>query len=151
MRHNRTLAGPPKGPYTKARILRAEAAMQGLQTRLTRMELLEAEMSDVMNDRERGEERKYQMDQEMLFKAEVRRNKLLGQWLAEAFGMGPAETEEYAKAVVMADLDEPGIEDVMRKVMADINERGTDITEDQVRAKISELNGLAVQQLREEG
>ena len=51
--------------------------------------------------------------------------------------MGPAETEEYAKAVVMADLDEPGIEDVMRKVMADVAERGTDITEGQVRAKIS--------------
>ena len=108
-------------------------------------------MSDVMNDRERGEERKYQMDQEMQFKADARRNKLLGQWLAEAFGMGPAETEEYAKAVVVADLDEPGIEDVIRKVMADIDERGTDITEDQVRAKMSELNGVAVQQLREEG
>ena len=108
-------------------------------------------MSDVMNNRERGEERKYQMDQEMQFKVEARRNKLLGQWLAEAFGMGPAETKEYAKAVVIADLDEPGIEDVMRKVMADIGERGTNITEDQVRAKISELNGVAVQQLREEG
>ena len=108
-------------------------------------------MSDVINDRERGEERKYQMDQEMQFKAEARRNKLLGQWLAEAFGMGPAETEEYAKAVVMADFDEPGIEDVMRKVIADIAERGTDITEDQVRAKISELDGVAMQQLLGEG
>ena len=151
MRHNRTLAGSPKDPYIKARILRAEAATQGLQTRLTLMELLEADMSDVMNDRERGEERKYQMDQEMQFKVDARRNKLLGQWLAEAFGMGPAETKEYAKAVVIADLDESGIEDVMRKVMADIDERGTDITEDQVRAKIFELNGVAVQQLREEG
>ena len=108
-------------------------------------------MSDVINDRERGEERKYQMEQEMQFKVDARRNKLLGQWLAEAFGMGPAETEEYAKAVVMADLDEPGIEDVIRKVMADIDERGTDITEDQVRAKIFELNGVAVEQLGEEG
>ena len=151
MRHNRMLAGLPKGPYIKARILRAEAATQGLQTRLTRREVLEADMSDVINDRERGEERKYQMEQEMQFKVDARRNKLLGQWLAEAFGMGPAETKEYAKAVVMADLDEPGIEDVIRKVMADIDERGTDITEDQVRAKIFELNGVAVEQLREEG
>ena len=108
-------------------------------------------MSNVIKDRERGEERKYQMEQEIQFKAEARRNKLLGQWLAEAFGMGPSETKEYAKAVIMADLDEPGIEDVMRKVMADIDERGTDITEDQVRAKISELDAVAVQQLREEG
>ena len=108
-------------------------------------------MSDVMNDRERGEELKYQMDQEMQFKAEARRNKLLGEWLAGEFGMGPAETEAYAKEVVIADLDEPGVEDVMRKVMADIAGRGADITEDQVRAKISELDGVAVQQLREEG
>ena len=108
-------------------------------------------MSNVIKDRERGEERKYQMEQEIQFKAEARRNKLLGQWLAEAFGMGPAETKEYAKAVIMADLDEPGIEDVMRKVMADIDERGTNITEDQVRAKISEFDVVAVQQLREEG
>ena len=108
-------------------------------------------MSDVINDRERGEERKFQMDQETQFKAEARRNKLLGHWLAEAFGMGPAETEEYAKAVVMADLDEPGIEDVIRKVMADVVERGTDITEGQVRAKISELDGVAMQQLLGEG
>ena len=150
MLQNQALAGSLKGPYTKVRILRAEAATQGLQKRLTLMKLLEADMSDVMNNRERGEERKYQMDQEMQFKVDARRNKLLGQWLAEAFGMGPAETKEYAKAVVIADLDEPGIEDVMRKVMADIGERGTNITEDQVREKISELNGVAVQQLREE-
>ena len=108
-------------------------------------------MSGFIKDRELGEERKYQMDQETQFKAEARRNRLLGQWLAEAFGMGPAETEEYAKAVIVADLDEPGIEDVMRKVMADIDERGAAITEDQVRAKILELDGVAVQQLREDG
>ena len=107
-------------------------------------------MSEIINDRELGEERKYQMDQEMQFKAEARRNKLLGQWLGEAFGMGPAEIEEYAKSVVIADLDEPGIEDVMRKVMADIAERGIGITEDKVRAKISELDGVAVHQLRGE-
>jgi len=108
-------------------------------------------MSDVMNDRERGEERKYQMDQDLQFKAEARRNKLLGQWLAGEFGMGPAETDEYAKAVVIADLDEPGIEDVMRKVMADIAEKGSAISEDQIRAKISELDAVAMQQLRDDG
>ncbi|MBT3658477.1 MAG: DUF1476 domain-containing protein [Rhodospirillaceae bacterium] len=108
-------------------------------------------MSDVMNDRQKGEERKYQMDQELEFKAEARRNKLLGQWLAGEFGMGPAETEEYAKEVVIADLDEPGIEDVMRKVMADIEAKGSDVSEDAVRAKISELNAVAIQQIQDEG
>ncbi|MBT3910537.1 MAG: DUF1476 domain-containing protein [Rhodospirillaceae bacterium] len=108
-------------------------------------------MSDIMNDRQKGEERKYQMDQELEFKAEARRNKLLGQWLAGEFGMGPAETEEYAKEVVIADLDEPGIEDVMRKVMADIEAKGSDVSEDAVRAKISELNAVAIQQIQDEG
>lgn len=108
-------------------------------------------MSDVMNDRQKGEERKYQMDQELEFKAEARRNKLLGQWLAGEFGMGPAETEEYAKEVVIADLDGPGIEDVMRKVMADIEAKGSDVSEDAVRAKISELNAVAIQQIQDEG
>ncbi len=106
-------------------------------------------MSDAFNNRERGEERKFQMDQETEFKAEARRNKLLGQWLAGEFGMGPAETDEYAKEVIIADLDEPGIEDVMRKVMADIAEKGSAVTEDQVRAKISELDAVALQQIRD--
>ncbi len=107
-------------------------------------------MPDIISDRERGEERKYKMDQEMQFKAEARRNKLLGQWLAGEFGMGPAETEEYAKEVVIADLEEPGVEDVVRKVMTDISKRGIDISDQQLRAKIAELDVVASQQVSEE-
>ena len=107
-------------------------------------------MPDVISDRERGEERKYKIDQEMQFKVEARRNRLLGQWLASEFGMGPAETEEYAKEVVIADLEEPGIEDVIRKVMADILERGIDISDEKVRRKIDELEAEALRQLSEE-
>ena len=107
-------------------------------------------MADVIEDRERGEERKYKMDQELQFKIEARRNKLLGQWLGEKFGMGPAEIDEYAKEVVIADLDEPGIEDVMRKVMADIEGRKIDISDEQVRSKISELEGVAIKQLSQQ-
>ena len=107
-------------------------------------------MADVIENRERGEERKYKMDQELQFKLEARRNKLLGQWLGEKFSMGPAEIDEYAKEVVIADLDEPGIEDVMRKVMADIEGRNIDISEEHVRSKISELEGIAMKQLTQE-
>ena len=106
-------------------------------------------MSNVINERERGEERKFEMDQEMQFKVEARRNKLLGYWLAGEFGMGPAETEEYAKEVIIADLEEPGIEDVVRKIMADISERSIDISVDLVRKKIAELEAEATQQLRD--
>jgi len=107
-------------------------------------------MADVLKQREKGEERKYEMDQEMKFKAEVRRNKLLGRWLAGEFGMGPAEIEAYAKEVAVADLDEPGIEDVIAKIMADIAGKGVGITEDQVREKIEELDSVAFAQIRAE-
>tara|TARA_B100000579_G_scaffold176047_1_gene143438 strand:+ start:204 stop:530 length:327 start_codon:yes stop_codon:yes gene_type:complete len=107
-------------------------------------------MADVIEDRERGEERKYKMDQELQFKVEARRNKLLGQWLGEKFGMGPAEIDEYAKEVVISDLDEPGIEDVMRKVMADIEGHKIDISDEQVRSKISELEDVAIKQLSQQ-
>ena len=107
-------------------------------------------MADSFQKKERAEEAKYQLDQELLFKAESRRNKLLGLWLAEIFGLKGADADAYAKEVVIADLDEPGIEDVMRKVMADIAERGVDINEQQVREKLESLMGEAVQQIEAE-
>ena len=107
-------------------------------------------MPEVINDRERGEERKFEMDQEKQFRVEARRNKLLGEWLAGEFGMGPAETTEYAKEVVIADLEEPGIEDLIKKVMADIGKRQMNLSEDQVRGKIVELEIIAARQLSEE-
>ena len=107
-------------------------------------------MADSFEKKERAEEAKFKLDQELEFKAESRRNKLLGLWLAEHFGLAGDKAEAYAKEVVVADLEEPGIEDIMRKVMADIAARGTDISEQQVRDKISELMPVAVQQIQDE-
>lgn len=107
-------------------------------------------MSDSFSDREKGFEAKYQLDAQLAFKAEARRNRLLGEWLADNFGITGDDKAEYAKSVVAADLDEPGIEDVMRKVMADIDDKGVSISEQDVRAKIDELDGVAAQQIREE-
>lgn len=107
-------------------------------------------MSDAFNDREKGFEAKYKLDQDLIFKAEARRNRLLGEWLADQFGMTSAEKKDYAAAVVAADFDEPGIEDVLRKVMADIAEHGIAVTEAEIRAKIEELDGVAAMQIREE-
>jgi hypothetical protein len=104
-------------------------------------------MSDAFSDREKGFEAKYKLDEEQHFKVEARRNKLLGQWLAREFGLTGDAADDYAKEVVIADLDEPGVEDVMRKVMADIESRGSTVTEADVRAKISECEGIAVQQI----
>ena len=107
-------------------------------------------MADSFSKREKGEERKYELDQQLLFKAESRRNKLLGLWLAEIYGLTGADADAYAKEVVIADLDEPGIEDVMRKVMGDIKERSAPVTEAQVRSKMQELESVAIDQVRSE-
>jgi len=104
-------------------------------------------MADAFSDREKGFEAKYKLDEEQLFKVEARRNRLLGEWLAFEFGLTGDAVAEYAKEVVIADLDEPGIEDVMRKVMADIETRGSSVTEADVRAKLSELEGVAAGQI----
>jgi hypothetical protein len=107
-------------------------------------------MSDSFNEREKGFEAKFKLDAEQSFKAEARRNRLLGEWLSEKFGMPESERADYAKTVVMADMDEPGVEDVIRKVMGDIAKHGVDISDADVRAKISELDAVAAQQIASE-
>jgi hypothetical protein len=99
------------------------------------------------NDREKGEERRFEMEQDRRFKAEARRNRLLGRWLAERFGMTSKETEAYEKEVVLADLEQPGVEDIVKKVMADIKSRRAAITENQVRAELDRLYAVALQQI----
>lgn len=107
-------------------------------------------MSDAFKDREKGYEAKYQLDEEQRFKAESRRNKLLGLWLAEAFGLKGSDADAYAKEVVLADLDEPGVEDVVRKVMADIKSHGLNLDEDKVRRKLDDLMHTAMEQVKSE-
>ncbi len=107
-------------------------------------------MNTQFSEREKGFEAKFKIDQETNFKIEARRNKLLGLWLARQLGLPESEQEAYAKAVVLADLEEPGIEDVMRKVMGDIHERGAGVTEDDVRRKLTELHDTAHRQITSE-
>lgn len=87
-------------------------------------------------DRERGEETKFAHDQDMMFRIQARRNRLLGQWAAERMNLSPAETEAYAKAVVQADFEEAGDEDVVRKLLGDLISAGVDADEAEVRAAI---------------
>jgi hypothetical protein len=87
---------------------------------------------------------------ELEFKASARRNKLLGYWLAEKAGLGEAEAEEYARQVVRSDLDEPGEEDVVRKVMSDIDEKGLGITQDLLRQEMERLLKVARGQIEDE-
>ena len=101
-------------------------------------------------DREKAFEDKYKHDQELQFKVEVRRNKLLGLWLAEQLGIEGADADAYAKEVVSADFEEPGDADVMRKVMGDIAARNVDLSEHRVRKKMDELLVVAKEQIMTE-
>jgi hypothetical protein len=98
--------------------------------------------------REEGFEKKFALDEEQKFKAEVRRNRLLGQWAAEQLGMTGDAATAYAKEVVSADFEEAGDSDVLRKVLGDLTAKGVAITEAQVRAKMDELIATAAMQVK---
>jgi hypothetical protein len=98
-------------------------------------------------DREKGEERKFAMDAETAFRVAARRNRLLGHWAAEKMGLSPEETEAYAKAVIQADFEEAGDEDVIRKVLGDLVGAGCDIDDAAVRAALDEKSVEARRQL----
>ena len=88
------------------------------------------------NDRERGEEAHFAHDEEMQFRITARRNRLLGQWAAERMGLSAAETDGYAKAVVQADFEEAGDEDVIRKLLGDLTSAGIETDEAEVRSAL---------------
>ncbi|MCB2076451.1 MAG: DUF1476 domain-containing protein [Novosphingobium sp.] len=90
------------------------------------------------NDRERAEEAKYAHDEEMQFRIQARRNRLLGNWAAEKMGLSPEESDAYAKSVVQADFEEAGDEDVIRKLLGDLTSAGIDVSEGDVRQALEE-------------
>lgn len=91
-------------------------------------------------DRERAEEAHFAHDQEMAFRVVARRNKLLAQWAAERMGLSAAETEAYAKAVVQAEFEDAGDEDVIHKVLGDLTSAGVEVTDAEVRAAMEAKN-----------
>ena len=99
------------------------------------------------NDREKGFERKYQHDQETRFKINARRNKLLGLWAAEKMGLGGPDAEAYAKEVVVADFEEAGDDDVLRKVAGDLANKGVALDEKAVRKQMDALMTTAQEQI----
>ena len=97
--------------------------------------------------REEGFERKFALDEELKFKAEARRNKLLGLWVAEKLGMTGEAAAAYAKEVVAADFEEAGDNDVVHKVTRDLAAKGEAITESELRARMDELMARAIAQV----
>ena len=98
--------------------------------------------------REEGFEKKFALDEEQKFKAEARRNKLLGLWAAEQLGMSGDAATAYAREVVAADFEEAGHGDVLRKVMGDLTAKGVAIPEEEVRVKMDELMVQAIAQVK---
>ena len=98
--------------------------------------------------REEGFEKKFAHDEELRFKAMARRNKLLGLWAAEKLGLSGADADTYAKTVVMADFDEPGDEDVYRKVRADFEAKGVNMPDDEVRRAMNDLLAKAIEEIK---
>ena len=100
------------------------------------------------NKREEGFEKKFALDEELKFKAEARRNKLLGLWAADKLGIAGDAANAYAKEVVAADFEEAGDNDVLHKVLKDLTAKGNAVTEADIRAKMDELLAQAVAQVK---
>jgi hypothetical protein len=98
--------------------------------------------------REESFEKKFAIDEEMKFKAEARRNKLLGLWAAEKLGLSGEAANAYAKDVVAAEFEPPGDHDVLHKVLKDLAAKGNAVTEGDVSAKMAELMTVAVAQVK---
>lgn len=84
-------------------------------------------------------ENKFAHDEELRFKATARRNKLLGLWAADKLGKSGADAEAYAKSVVLADFEEAGDDDVLRKVKADFAAGGVTVADEEIRRTMTEL------------
>lgn len=102
-------------------------------------------------DRQKGQEAKFAFDAEKKFKAEARRNKLLGLWAAELLGLSGDEANAYAGEVVAADFTSAGDGDVFDKVAGDLKAKGVAIDDAAIRAKMDALVAVANEQIAAEG
>jgi hypothetical protein len=105
-------------------------------------------MTTTFDKREEGFEKKFAHDEELRFKATARRNKLLGLWAAEKLGISGAAADSYAKEVVIADLEEAGDDDVIRKLRKDFDAKGVVQTDQQIRTIMVELMEQAIAQIK---
>ena len=103
------------------------------------------------NDREKSFEKKFAMDEELKFKAEARRNRLLAQWVGEKLGLSGTAVDDYVKAVRKADLAEKGDEDLFRKLRKDLDDKGVRLPDGDLRKAMADFLLTAVQQIEAEG
>jgi hypothetical protein len=106
------------------------------------------EIAMSMKDREDAYENKFAHDEQLRFKAEARRNKMLGLWAADKLGKTGDEAEAYAKEVIVSDLKEAGDGDVFAKIRADFDAAGVDQSDHQIRRTMDELMTQAIEQVK---
>ncbi len=99
-----------------------------------------------MKDREKAFENKFAHDAELKFKAESRRNSMLGQWAAEL--LGKEDVDAYVKEVIASDFEEAGDDDVFRKIRGDFDAAGVTQSDDDIRTKMLDLMDLAVDEVQ---
>jgi hypothetical protein len=99
------------------------------------------------DEREKGFEKKFAHDQDLKFKSESRRNKMLAEWAAEKLGMSGDQVEDYVKAVRRADFEEAGDDDVFRKVRKDFDDKGVSISDEELRKTMDDFLAKAVAQV----
>ena len=101
--------------------------------------------------REEGFEKQFAHDEELRFKATARRNKMLGKWAAERQGLSGDEAEAYAKAVVVADFEEAGHDDVFRKIRGDFDAKGVNVSDEEIHRQMQSLLAQAVAEIKASG
>ena len=101
--------------------------------------------------REDAFENRYAHDAELQFKAESRRNKLLGLWAAGLLGKVGPDADAYAKEVIAADFEKAGDSDVFNKIRRDFDAAGVQQSDHQIRRTMDEFLQTAINQIRTEG
>ena len=102
----------------------------------------------LFNEREDAFEKQFAHDEELRFKATARRNKLLGLWAAERLGKAGDEAEAYARSVVLADFEEAGDADVLRKVRRDLEASGKPASEAELKERFTQLSARAIEEIK---
>lgn len=103
------------------------------------------------DDREQAYEKKFAHDQDLKFRAEARRNKLLAEWAASKLGIMGDALPDYVKEVVRADLEEKGDEDVFRKIRKDFDDKGVAVSDAEIRKEMGDLLAKAVEEIEAAG
>lgn len=102
------------------------------------------------DDRQKGFEKKFTHDQELKFKSEGRRNRLLGAWAARHLGLSGDEADAYVKSVIRSDLEKPGDDDVFNKLRKDFDAKGVKQTDQEIRKTMVDLMAEAISQIEAE-